>query len=376
MRPDLRESDQGGDMAIKLCVLPGDGIGTEVSKQAEKVLRALEERFGHSFEQRHGLIGGAAIDETGEPLPAETLSLCRESDAVLMGAVGGPRWEGAPWEKRPEKGLLDIRKELGLFANLRPAVIFRELAGASLLRPDIVEGGVDLLVVRELTGGVYFGEPKGREDAGGSRTAYNTMRYSEEEIARIARVGFESARKRGGRLCSVDKANVLVVSELWREVVREVAAEYPDVELTHMYVDNAAMQLVRDPSQFDVILTSNLFGDILSDEAASITGSIGLLPSASLSASGLGLYEPVHGSAPDIAGQDLANPLATILSLAMMLRYSLGLEPEARTVEETVAAVLEKGYRPGDLAREGEEATGCSRMGDLVAEGIRGSVSQ
>jgi len=363
-------------MAIKLCVLPGDGIGREVTEQAEKVLGALQDRFGHSFDLERGLIGGAAIDETGEPLPERTLQACRESDAVLMGAVGGPRWDGAPWDRRPEKGLLDIRKELGLFANLRPAVIFRELAGASLLRPDIVEGGVDLLVVRELTGGVYFGEPKGREDADGSRRAFNTMGYSEEEIARIARVAFDSARKRGGRVCSVDKANVLVVSELWREVVREVAAEYPEVELTHMYVDNAAMQLVRDPSQFDVILTSNLFGDILSDEAASITGSIGLLPSASLSASGLGLYEPVHGSAPDIAGRDLANPLATILSLAMLLRYSLGLEREALSVEEAVAAVLEQGYRPGDLAREGEAAVACSRMGDLVAEGIRGSVSR
>jgi 3-isopropylmalate dehydrogenase len=363
-------------MRSRISVLPGDGIGREVTEQAEKVLLALQERFGHSFELEHGLIGGAAIEETGGPLPERTLDICRESDAVLMGAVGGPRWDGAPWEKRPEKGLLDIRKELGLFANLRPAVIFRELASASLLRPDIVAGGIDLLVVRELTGGVYFGEPKGREEVDGSRTAYNTMGYSEEEIARIARVGFESARKRGGRVCSVDKANVLVVSELWREVVREVGQEYPDVELSHMYVDNAAMQLLRDPSQFDVILTSNLFGDILSDEAASITGSIGLLPSASLSATGLGLYEPVHGSAPDIAGKDQANPLAAILSLAMLLRYSLGLEQEALRVEQSVAAVLEQGYRPGDLARQGEAVVACSRMGDLVAEGIRGSVGQ
>jgi len=357
-------------MHSRICVLPGDGIGVEVTEQAEKVLRTLEKRFGHSFELTRGLIGGAAIEETGSPLPEATLDICRQSDAVLMGAVGGPRWDGAPWERRPEKGLLDIRKELGLFANLRPAVIFRELAGASLLRPDIVEGGIDLLVVRELTGGVYFGEPKGREEVDGSRTAYNTMRYSEEEIARIARVAFDSARKRGGRVCSVDKANVLVVSELWREVVREVAAEYPDVALEHMYVDNAAMQLVRDPTQFDVILTSNLFGDILSDEAASITGSIGLLPSASLSQSGLGLYEPVHGSAPDIAGQDRANPLAAILSLAMMLRYSLGLEREALGVEQAVASVLEQGHRPGDLARSGEAPVGCSRMGDLVAAGV------
>ncbi|MCF8029298.1 MAG: 3-isopropylmalate dehydrogenase [Desulfohalobiaceae bacterium] len=357
-------------MRSQICVLPGDGIGKEVTDQAEKVLRALEKRFGHSFELERALIGGAAIDETGGPLPERTLRACRESDAVLMGAVGGPRWDGAPWEKRPEKGLLDIRKELGLFANLRPAVIFRELAGASLLRPDIVEGGIDLLVVRELTGGVYFGEPKGRDEADGSRSAYNTMRYSEQEIARIARVGFESARKRRGRVCSVDKANVLAVSELWREVVREVAKDYPDVELSHMYVDNAAMQLVRDPTQFDVILTSNLFGDILSDEAASITGSIGLLPSASLSGSGFGLYEPVHGSAPDIEGRNQANPMAMLLSLAMMLRYSLGLEGEAKSVEEAVAAVLKQGFRTRDLAHSGETVAGCSEIGDLVAEGV------
>jgi len=357
-------------MRVQICVLPGDGIGQEVTEQAEKVLRALEKRFGHSFELEHALIGGAAIEETGGPLPEQTLATCRKSDAVLMGAVGGPRWEGAPWERRPEKGLLDIRKELGLFANLRPAVIFPELSSASLLRPDIVEGGVDLLVVRELTGGVYFSEPKGREEADGFRAAYNTMRYSEQEIARIARVGFESARKRRGKICSVDKANVLVVSELWREVVRELAKEYPDVELSHMYVDNAAMQLVRDPSQFDVILTSNLFGDILSDEASSITGSIGLLPSASLSGSGFGLYEPVHGSAPDIAGRNQANPMATLLSLAMMLRYSLGLEREAKSVEEAVTAVLKQGYRPRDLANSGEDSAGCAEIGDLVAGGV------
>lgn len=360
-------------MQKRLCILPGDGIGVEVTQQARKILQALQERYGHEFLLQEKLIGGAAIEETGEPLPRETLQACRESEAVLLGAVGGPRWEDLPSEKKPEKGLLQIRKELGLFANLRPAVVFQGLEHFSSLRPEVVGQNLDLLVVRELTGGIYFSEPKGREFlADGQRSAANTMRYSEQEIERIAKVAFEAARKRKKRLCSVDKANVLEVSGLWREVVEEVSRQYPEVELSHMYVDNAAMQIVRDPGQFDVILASNLFGDILSDEAAIITGSIGLLPSASLSQGSVGLYEPVHGSAPDIADRDLANPLASILSLAMMFRYSLGGEEEATAIETAVSRVLGQGYRTADLAEDPGSAVGCSRMGDLVYEALVG----
>jgi 3-isopropylmalate dehydrogenase len=354
-----------------ICILPGDGIGPEIVQQAEKILHKTAERFGHSFSTHRALIGGAAIDETGVPLPEETVEACRGADGVLLGAVGGPRWDSLDPSIRPEKGLLGIRKALGLFANLRPAVIYPQLKEASYLRPDIVADGIDLMVVRELTGGIYFGEPKGIDETGDGRTGYNTMLYTEEEIRRIAGVALDIAAKRGRRLCSVDKANVLDVSRLWREVVTQAGKQRPEVELSHMYVDNAAMQLVRDPKQFDVIVTSNLFGDILSDEAAAITGSIGLLPSASLGADASGLFEPVHGSAPDIAGRDKANPLATILSLAMMLRYSFAMEAEAAAVERAVGEVLSAGYRTADLHGPEAEAVGCQAMGDLVAERIR-----
>jgi 3-isopropylmalate dehydrogenase len=317
------------------------------------------------------LIGGAAIDETGDPLPQETVEACKAAHAVLLGAVGGPRWDNLTGAERPEAGLLGIRKALGLFANLRPAKLFPELASACFLRPDIVANGIDVMVVRELTGGIYFGTPAGEETRDGLRTAFNTMVYNEEEVRRIARVAFEAARKRSGRVCSVDKANVLAVSRLWREIVTATHAdEFPDVELSHMYVDNAAMQLVRDPSQFDVIVTGNLFGDILSDEASVITGSIGMLPSASLGAGGPGLFEPIHGSAPDIAGQNKANPLATILSTAMMLRHSFGLEKEAEAVEGAVQQVLKAGYRTGDIMDQGGTLVGCNTMGNLVNERI------
>jgi len=354
----------------RVCVLPGDGIGPEITAQALKVLRSLERRFGHRFHCQEHLIGGAAVEATRTPLPEETIAACKEADAVLLGAVGGPRWDDMPADARPEKGLLGIRKALGLYANLRPAVIFDELRGGSLLREDIAAGGIDLLVVRELTGGIYFGEPRGFEGEPGERAAINTMRYSEAEIRRIGKLAFELAMTRSKRLCSVDKANVLEVSQLWREVMREVGRGYPEVELQHMYVDNAAMQLVRSPSQFDVMVTANLFGDILSDEAAIITGSIGLLPSASLGDGGAGLYEPVHGSAPDISGQDKANPLAAILSLAMMFRYGLGLAEEAEAVEQAVSRVLAKGSRTADIYRPGTELLGCSGMGDAVVREI------
>lgn len=355
---------------MKICVLPGDGIGPEITDQALKVLLAVAEKFGREVELDEQLIGGAAIDATGGPLPEATVEACRASDAVLLGAVGGPKWDTINPAIRPEKGLLGIRKALGLFANLRPAALFPQLRSACLLRPDIVDRGVDVLVIRELTGGIYFGEPRGIETRGGERVGLNTMIYAESEVRRIARVAFEAARKRSRKVCSVDKANVLDVSRLWREVVVETAAEYPDVELTHMYVDNAAMQLVRDPSQFDVLVTGNLFGDILSDEAAVITGSIGMLPSASLGESGPGLYEPIHGSAPDIAGKDLANPLATILSVAMLLRYSLNMEEEARTIEEAVSRTLDQGLRTGDIMEPGKTKVSGSAMGAAVLANI------
>ncbi len=357
-------------MRISLCLLPGDGIGPEIVPQAVKVLERIAQKYDHEFFFAEALIGGAAIDAVGTPLPVDTVEKCKEADAVLLGAVGGPKWDGIEKDIRPERGLLGIRKELGLFANLRPAVLFPELANACYLRPDIVEKGIDVLVVRELTGGIYFGSPRGEENRDGERIAYNTMVYSEHEIRRIARKAFEAAQKRKKRVCSVDKANVLDVSQLWREVVIETAKEYPDVELSHLYVDNAAMQLVREPSQFDVIVTSNLFGDILSDEASIITGSIGLLPSASVSEDGPGLYEPIHGSAPDIAGEDKANPLATILSVAMMLRFSFGLQEEAASIEKAVSIVLEQGFRTGDIMEPGKSLVGCNKMGNLVADRI------
>lgn len=358
-------------MELKICVLPGDGIGKEIVAQAEKVLKKVAKKFDHEIYIDHALIGGCAIDECGEPLPQETIDKCLKADAVLLGAVGGPKWDNIDHNLRPEKGLLGIRKALGLFANLRPAKVFEELKDASCLRSEIVEKGIDLVVVRELTGGIYFGEPKGIEIRNGERFGYNTMVYSETEIRRIARVAFEIARKRNKKVCSVDKANVLDVSRLWREVVEDVAKEYPDIELQHMYVDNAAMQLVINPSQFDVIVTSNLFGDILSDEASIITGSIGMLPSASIKDSNSpGLYEPIHGSAPDIAGQNKANPLATILSLAMMFTYSFSLEKEAKSIENAVNRVLSEGYRTQDIYTKGFKLVSCSEMGDLVASYI------
>ncbi len=355
-------------MRYNICVMPGDGIGPEIVAEAVKVLDVVGKKFGLEFAYTQALIGGAAIDAKGVPLPDETVAACKAADAVLLGAVGGPKWDEIDPAIRPEKGLLGIRKALGLFANLRPAKLFPELAAACCLRPDIVGQGLDVMVIRELTGGAYFGEPRGIEKRGDEEVGFNTMVYAEHEVRRIAVVGFETARKRGKKLCSVDKANVLDVSRLWRKVVLEVAKDYPDVELSHMYVDNAAMQLVRAPSQFDVIVTENLFGDILSDEAAVITGSIGMLPSASLGAANPGLYEPIHGSVPDIAGQDKANPLATILSVAMMLKHSFDQSAAAEAIEAAGAKVLADGYRTGDIMEPGKTLVGCKAMGQLVVE--------
>jgi len=356
--------------SFKIAVLPGDGIGVEVTREAVKVLECIGKKFGHSFELKEGLIGGIAIDKTGDPLPKETIDLCKNSCAVLMGAVGGPKWDNLGSGTRPEVGLLGIRKALGLYANLRPAVVYKPLKDASPLAPRIIEGGLDILVVRELTGGMYFGK-KGRYlDETLGECAFDTEMYSVSEIKRIAKIGFESAMKRSKRLVSVDKANVLESSRLWRSVILEIAKEYPEVEVTHMYVDNASMQLVKNPGYFDVILTSNMFGDILSDEASIITGSIGMLPSASLGDGGVGLYEPVHGSAPDIAGQNIANPLATILSVAMLLRYSLGLGEEAEYIEKAVSDVLEKGYRTSDIFTDGYKKVMTDEIGDLVVSFI------
>jgi 3-isopropylmalate dehydrogenase len=357
-------------MSATLLVLPGDGIGPEIVTEAVKVLESLRERAGLDLDIRYGLVGGAAIDATGGPLPAETLEQARAADAILLGAVGGARWDGLERARRPERGLLGLRAELGLFANLRPALLYPQLAGASTLRPEVVSG-LDIVIVRELTGGIYFGEPRGlREDADGVRAGFNTMVYREDEVERIARVAFAAAERRQRRVCSVDKANVLEVSGLWREVVERVARDHPEVALSHMYVDNAAMQLVREPRQFDVIVTGNLFGDILSDQAAMLTGSIGMLPSASLDASGKGMYEPIHGSAPDIAGQGVANPLATILSCAMMLRHSLDQPALAARIEAAVGAVLDQGLRTADLAVPGEPAASTAEMGDAVVAAL------
>lgn len=355
----------------KICVLPGDGIGPEIVAQALAVLDKVGTRSGHSFEYEEALIGGAAIDAEGVPLPDETVAKCKKADAVLLGAVGGPKWDTIDPSIRPEKGLLGIRKALGLFANVRPATLFPQLKESCFLRPDIVERGLDVMVVRELTGGIYFGEPRMDGEEGGQRYGFNTMVYHENEIRRIARVAFEAARKRDGRVCSVDKANVLDVSRVWREIViDEHTKNYSDVELTHMYVDNAAMQLVRDPSQFDVMVTGNLFGDILSDEAAAITGSIGMLPSASLGAGNPGLFEPIHGSAPDIAGQDKANPLATILSISMMLRHAFDMAQEADCIDKAVQDTLSKGLRTGDIMSDGCRLVGCKEMGEAVLSAL------
>jgi len=355
-------------MVKRIAVLPGDGVGREITDEAINLIDALRERHGYALTTESAPIGGAAVDAEGVPLPDATLELARSADAVLLGAVGGPRWDDAPRERRPETGLLQLRGALDLFANLRPAVLDPQLADASTLRHERV-AGLDLMIVRELTGGVYFAEPRGIEGAPGQRRGYNTMAYTEAEIERIAHRAFAIAQRRGGRLCSVDKANVLEVSQLWREVVTAVHADYPDVDLSHMYVDNAAMQLVRDPRQFDVIVTGNLFGDILSDCAAMLTGSIGMLPSASLDAAGKGLYEPVHGSAPDIAGTGNVNPLATLLSVAMMLRYSLD-EPEAATaLERAIADVLAAGWRTADIAGQGPTVS-TAEMGRAVIEAL------
>ncbi|MFB6349403.1 3-isopropylmalate dehydrogenase [Moraxella sp. ZJ142] len=352
-------------MTKHIAILKGDGIGPEIIAQAVKVLDKLIEQ-GLDVKYDYAPLGGAAYDEYGSPYPEFTQNLCRKADAVLLGAVGGPQYDTLERSVRPERGLLAIRRDLNLFANLRPAILYKELANASTLKPEVV-AGLDILIVRELTGDIYFGEPRGiRTLDNGEREGFNTMKYSESEIRRIAKVSFEAAQKRGKKLCSVDKANVLETTELWKEIFNEVAKDYPDVELSHMYVDNAAMQLVRAPKQFDVIATGNIFGDILSDQASMLTGSIGMLPSASLDENGKGLYEPSHGSAPDIAGQDKANPLATILSLAMLLRYSLGDESRAAQVENAVQKVLEQGYRTGDIYEDGTQLLSCSAMGDAV----------
>ena len=346
---------------MKICVLPGDGIGPEITAQAVRVLNSLDLKF----EMEEALLGGGAVDATGNPYPEATQKLAREADAVLLGAVGGPQWDSLPREKRPERGLLGIRKDLNLFANLRPAILYPELANASTLKPEIV-AGLDILIVRELTGDIYFGQPRGMREENGERVGFNTMVYSESEIRRIGHVAFQAAQKRNKKLCSVDKMNVLECTQLWRDVMIEIAHDYPDVELSHMLVDNAAMQLVKAPKQFDVIVTGNMFGDILSDEASMLTGSIGMLPSASLDENSKGLYEPSHGSAPDIAGQGVANPLATILSAAMMLRYTFGLEEQALRVENAVKGVLAQGYRTGDIYERGTNRVGTREMGDAV----------
>jgi len=351
---------------VKIALLPGDGIGPEIVAEAAKLLERLR-REGLPIETETAPIGGAGYDAAGQPLPDATLKLAQAADAAVMGAVGGPKYDALPRHLRPEQGLLAIRKSLGLFANLRPARLHPELAAASTLKPEAV-AGLDLMIVRELTGDIYFGAPRGRRtNAAGEAEGFDTMLYSEPEIRRIAQVGFDIARKRKRKLCSVDKANVLDTSILWREVVTAVGRDYPDVSLSHMYVDNAAMQLVREPRQFDVIVTGNLFGDILSDEASMLAGSIGMLPSASLDASGKGLYEPIHGSAPDIAGQNKANPLATILSLAMLFRYSFARDDVAERIERAVKTVIAQGHRTADIAAPGERAIGTREMGDAVA---------
>lgn len=353
----------------KIAVIAGDGIGPEVVAEAEKIIKRTEEVFGYSFTTEHALFGGIAIDEKGTPLPQETLKVCKNADAVLLGAVGGPKWDNNSKELRPETGLLGIRKELGLFSNLRPAVIFDCLKDASTLKPEVLEG-TDLMVVRELTGGIYFGEKFRREGAGGEE-AVDTCVYNVSEVERIVRQAFEIAQKRRKKLASVDKANVLETSRLWRETVNRIAPEYPDVELEHVLVDNCAMQLLRRPSSFDVIVTENMFGDILSDEAAMLTGSIGMLASASMGEGSYGLYEPVHGSAPDIAGKGLANPIATILSVALMYRLTFGYAEGADAIERAVAEVLDAGHRTADIAVDKSQALSTSQMGDLIAQAIR-----
>ena len=354
---------------MKVLILPGDGIGPEIVAQAKKVLLALQQD-GLALELQEAPLGGAAYDQYGAPYPEFTQKLAREADAILLGAVGGPQYDQLERPLRPERGLLAIRKDLNLFANLRPAILYPELANASTLKPEVVSG-LDILIVRELTGGIYFGQPRGiRTNEAGEREGFNTMLYAESEIRRIGHVAFQAAQKRGKRLCSVDKANVLETTEFWKEIMTDLAKEYPDVELSHMLVDNAAMQLVKAPKQFDVVVTGNIFGDILSDEASMLTGSIGMLPSASLDANNKGLYEPSHGSAPDIAGKDVANPLATILSVAMMLRYTFNNEAAAQRVENAVKKVLAQGLRTADIYEAGTTKVGCSAMGDAVVAAL------
>ena len=356
-------------MKYNIAVIPGDGIGPEVINEAIKVLDAVGGKYGHEFNYTQVLAGGAAIDAAGECLPQETIDIAKKSDAVLLGAVGGPKWDSLPGDKRPERALLGIRKELGLFANLRPAIMFDELKDACPIRPEKVEGGLDLLVVRELTGGIYFGK-RGYKDTNMGKAAYDIEQYSEGEVKRIAEVAFDMAMKRNKKVTSVDKANVLESSRLWRKTVAEVAKNYPEVELENFYVDNTAMQLVYNPKQFDVIVTSNIFGDILSDEASMITGSLGMLPSASLAEGNFGMYEPVHGSAPDIAGTGKANPMATILSAAMMLKYTFGLSDEADAIESAVKKTLDAGYRTPDIVSEGKTPATTEQIGSLIAQNI------
>ncbi len=353
----------------KVLILSGDGIGQEIITQALKVIDCLNADFNLDMTLEHGLVGGSAYDETGSPLPQATLDVAHECDSILLGAVGGYQWESLVRDLRPERGLLRLRAEMDLFSNLRPAILYPQLASASTLKKEVVSG-LDLMIVRELVGGIYFGKPRGVEVRDGQKYGFNTATYYESEIRRIGHSAFKIAQLRNKRVCSVDKANVLEVCELWREVMTDVAKNYPDVELSHMYVDNAAMQLVKAPKQFDVIVTSNLFGDVLSDCAAMLTGSIGMLPSASLNQNGFGMYEPIHGSAPDIAGKDIANPLATVLSVAMMLRYSLNQIDLALKIETAVNTVLNKGYRTQDIATEGDRVVGTNEMGDLVVEAL------
>lgn len=357
-------------MSKKVLILPGDNIGPEIVAEAVKVLKRVDEKFSLGIELDYAHLGGAGLDAAGSPCPPETLDKARQADAILLGAVGGPQWDNVERHLRPEKGLLTIRSELDLFGNLRPAIMYPQLAHASSLKPEFVSG-LDILIVRELVGGIYFGEPRGiRTLEDGQREGFNTYKYNESEIRRIGKMAFEAAMVRNKRLCSVDKSNVLEATVLWREVISDMAADYPEVELSHMYVDNAAMQLVMNPKQFDVVVTGNMFGDILSDTAAMLTGSIGMLPSASLDKDGGGMYEPCHGSAPDIAGQSVANPLATILSVAMMLRYSLGAPDAAIAIEQAVSAVLDNGLRTADIQTDGCKRVGTVEMGDAVVAAL------
>lgn len=356
-------------MKYNIAVIPGDGIGPEVIESAVKVLNAVGEKFGHRFDYEYVLAGGCAIDKFGIPLPEETLEVCKKSDSVLLGAVGGPKWDDPTSKVRPEQALLGLRGGLGLYCNLRPALLYAPLKDASPLKDSIIGDGIDIQVVRELTGGIYFGE-RGTCDDNGVPAAYDTEKYNENEVRRIAKIGFDAAMKRNKKVTSVDKANILESSRLWRRIVEDVAKDYPEVELNHLYIDNAAMQMVRDPRQFDVIITSNMFGDILSDEASMVTGSIGMLPSASLGENSFGMYEPIHGSAPDIAGKGIANPLATILSAGMMLRYSFGLDDEADLIEKSVVSALEDGYRTGDIMSEGMKLVGTEEITKVVLDKV------